>query len=292
MSNTNLPSTNPATGLRRLIDFRPGEGRLVAWAFLYLFAVFSSYYVIRPIRDEMGLAGGVSNLSWLFTGTLVAMMAVNPAFAWLVRRLPRIRFISVAYRFFILNLLVFLVLLRISSGTANVWVGRVFFIWTSVFNLFVVSVFWAFMVDMFTSEQGKRLFGFIAAAAMLGGICGAAITASAVKSVGVPSLLICAAALIEAGVFATRRLGSLGQAAETAPVEQPTLAGDRPIGGRVIAGVTHALTRSLPLADQPVFAAVHDPVNVPLFQAGHHRRPFGYLVQPEQPKGVVTFAYG
>ena len=78
MNNTNVPSANSATGLRRLIDFQPGEGRLVAWAFLYLFAVFSSYYVIRPIRDEMGLAGGVSNLSWLFTGTLVAMMAVNP----------------------------------------------------------------------------------------------------------------------------------------------------------------------------------------------------------------------
>jgi AAA family ATP:ADP antiporter len=241
MNNTNVPSANTATGLRRLIDFRPGEGRLVAWAFLYLFAVFSSYYVIRPIRDEAGLAGGVSNLSWLFTGTLVAMMTVNPAFAVLVRRLPRIRFISIAYRFFILNLLVFLVLFRISSGTANVWVGRAFFIWTSVFNLFVVSVFWAFMVDMFTSEQGKRLFGFIGAAATLGGICGATITASAVKSVGVPSLLICAAVLIELGVFAARRLGRLGQAVETAPVEQPTPAGDRPIGGSVIAGFTHAL---------------------------------------------------
>ena len=241
MKNANVPSANPATGLRRVVDFRPGEGRLVAWAFLYLFAVFSSYYVIRPIRDEMGLAGGVSNLSWLFTGTLVAMMAVNPAFALLVRRLPRIRFISVAYRFFILNLLVFLVLFRISSGTANVWVGRVFFIWTSVFNLFVVSVFWAFTVDMFTSEQGKRLFGFIGAAATLGGICGATITVSAVKSVGVPSLLICAAVLIEAGVFAARRLGRLGQAAETARVEQPTPAGDRPVGGCVIEGFTHAL---------------------------------------------------
>jgi ATP/ADP translocase len=80
MDNTNVPSANAATGLRLLIDFRPGEGRLLAWAFLYLFAVFSSYYVIRPIRDESGLAGGVSNLSWLFTGTLVAMMALNPAF--------------------------------------------------------------------------------------------------------------------------------------------------------------------------------------------------------------------
>src|SRR5262245_34249998 len=99
----------------RLVNLRPGEGRLVAWAFLYLFAVFSSYYVIRPIRDEAGVAGGVSNLSWLFTGTLLSMMAVNPAFSALVRRLPRIRFIAIAYRFFILNLLIFLVLFKTST---------------------------------------------------------------------------------------------------------------------------------------------------------------------------------
>jgi AAA family ATP:ADP antiporter len=231
-----------STATSRLIDVRPGEGKLVAWGFVYLFAVFSSYYVIRPIRDETGIAGGVSNLSWLFTGTLLAMMVVNPAFAALVRRLPRIRFISIAYRFFIFNLLVFLVLFRASIGAANIWVGRAFFIWTSVFNLFVVSVFWAFMVDMFTSEQGKRLFGFIGAAATLGAICGATITVGAVKSVGIPSLLICAALLIEVGVFAARRLGRLVEGVDAAPpVEQPRPSGDAPIGGSVIAGLTHAL---------------------------------------------------
>jgi AAA family ATP:ADP antiporter len=214
----------------------------VAWAFLYLFAIFSSYYMIRPIRDEAGVAGGVSNLSWLFTGTLIAMLAVNPAFAALVRRLPRIRFISIAYRFFILNLLVFVVLFRISSGAANIWVGRVFFIWTSVFNLFVVSVFWALMVDVFTSEQGKRLFGFIAAAATLGGILGAAVTANAVKAVGVPSLLICAALLIEVGVFGARRLSRLVQPVKaSADRDERARNPDEPIGGSIVAGFTHAL---------------------------------------------------
>src|SRR3990167_7789399 len=147
--------------LSRMVSIQPGEGHHVAWAFLYLFSVFSAYYVIRPIRDEAGVAGGIANLSWLFTGTLLAMMAVNPPFAALVARLPRMRFIGLTYRFFMLNLLVFLVLFRTSTGEANVWVGRAFFIWTSVFNLFVVSVFWAFMVDLFTSEQGKRLVGFL-----------------------------------------------------------------------------------------------------------------------------------
>ena len=227
--------------VRQLGDLRPGEGRLVTWAFLYQFAIFSSYYVIRPIRDEAGVAGGVSNLSWLFTGTLLAMMAVNPVFAALVRRLPRTRFITISYRFFILNLLVFLMLFWVSSAAANIWTGRAFFIWTSVFNLFVVSVFWAFMVDIFTSEQGKRLFGLIAAAATLGGIGGSAITAGTVKSVGVPPLLIFAASLLEVGVFAAGRLNRLVPVLQTqTPGEQPKPAGDAPIGGRVLAGFTHA----------------------------------------------------
>src|SRR3954447_16869931 len=127
------PASSAGRFLARVVSIRKDEGALVAWAFLYLFAVFSAYYVIRPIRDEAGIAGGVANLSWLFTGTLLAMMAVNPPFAALVARLPRTRFIGLTYRFFMLNLVIFLVLFRTTSGTANVWVGRAFFIWTSVF---------------------------------------------------------------------------------------------------------------------------------------------------------------
>lgn len=247
-SSTPAPAEAAGGLIRRIVDLRPGEGRLVAWAWLYHFAVFSAYYVIRPIRDEAGVAGGVQNLSWLFTGTLLAMMAVNPAFAALVARLPRSRFIAITYRFFIANLIVFLLLLRSTSGDANVWVGRAFFIWAAVFNLFVVSVFWAFMVDLFTSEQGKRLFGFIAAAATVGGITGAGVTASTVQSVGVPALLLLSAILLELGVFAARRLGALAPAlAERAPRaggagSASSPGGEaQPIGGGVLAGLTHAL---------------------------------------------------
>jgi AAA family ATP:ADP antiporter len=254
-TRSSLPAAQagaPAGGLlARVVNIQPGEGSLVVWAWLYLFAVFTAYYVIRPIRDEAGVAGGVSNLSWLFTGTLLAMMAVNPPFAALVARLPRSRFIGVTYRFFMLNLVIFLVLFRTMSGEANVWVGRAFFIWTSVFNLFVVSVFWAFMVDLFTNEQSKRLFGFIAAAATVGGILGAGVTASTVQSVGVPALLLLSAALLEVGVFASRRLGALTQTLDR-PVARPGderagastgtgAEGQRPIGGGVLAGLTHAL---------------------------------------------------
>ena len=255
------PLASP-TLLSRIVSLRPGEGRHVAWAWLYLFAVFTAYYVIRPIRDEAGVAGGVANLSWLFTGTLLAMMAVNPPFAALVAKLPRSRFIGVTYRFFMLNLLVFLVLFRTITGDGNVWVGRAFFIWTSVFNLFVVSVFWSFMADLFTNEQGKRLFGFIAAAATVGGIVGSFVTASAVESLGVPALLLVAALLLELGVFASRRLGAIRgprdadaaswggvvpqlatPARRDAPHPSPPgAAGEaRAIGGGVLSGVTHAL---------------------------------------------------
>ena len=259
--SSGAPLASP-TLLSRIVSLRPGEGRHVAWAWLYLFAVFTAYYVIRPIRDEAGVAGGVANLSWLFTGTLLAMMAVNPPFAALVAKLPRSRFIGVTYRFFMLNLLVFLVLFRTITGDGNVWVGRAFFIWTSVFNLFVVSVFWSFMADLFTNEQGKRLFGFIAAAATVGGIVGSLVTASAVESLGVPALLLVAALLLELGVFASRRLGAIrgprdADAASwggvvpqlVTPVRRdvphpapPGAAGEaRAIGGGVLSGVTHAL---------------------------------------------------
>jgi AAA family ATP:ADP antiporter len=235
------PDSTAAPGLLgRLVYMRPGEGQTVFWSWLYLFSVFSAYYVIRPIRDEAGVAGGVSNLSWLFTGTLVAMLAVNPAFAALVKALPRLRFISITYRFFMLNLLVFLVLFRTSSGEANIWVGRAFFIWTSVFNLFVVSVFWAFMVDLFTTEQGKRLFGFIAAAATVGGILGSSVTASTVQTIGAPALLLLSISLLELGVFAASRLSRLAPALRTTAAPKDA-SPDQPIGGSVWAGLTNAL---------------------------------------------------
>ncbi|WP_291982140.1 hypothetical protein [Luteitalea sp.] len=239
------PAASPSL-LSRVVSLRPGEGALVAWAWLYLFSVFTAYYVIRPIRDEAGVAGGVENLAWLFSGTLVAMMAVNPPFAALVASLPRKRFIGLTYRFFMLNLAVFLVLFQVATGDANVWVGRAFFIWTSVFNLFVVSVFWSFMADLFTNEQGKRVFGFIAAAATVGGIVGSYVTASAVESLGVPALLLGAALLLELGVFASKRLGAIAPALATpAKGVEPAPAADagtKVIGGGVLSGLTHALS--------------------------------------------------
>ena len=224
--------------LRRFLDVRPAETRALGWSWLYIFSVLSSYYILRPVRDDMGVAGGIENLPWLFTGTLAGMLAVNPPFAALVARLPRVRFIAIAYRFFISNLLVFALLLNAASAEQNIWLGRAFFIWTSIFNLFVVSVFWALMVDVYDSEQSKRLFGFIAAGATLGGIAGSSITASLAKQVSPIYLLLISAALIELAVFGVRRLSKLSQALR----RQPAMRSDETIiGGSVFSGITHAL---------------------------------------------------
>ena len=224
--------------LRRVIDVRPEEARALAWSWLYVFALFLAYYVLRPIRDELGVAGGVRNLPWLFTGTLLAMLAANPLFAYAVRRWPREVFIAVAYRFFMLNLLAFLVLLMVTDEGQRVWVGRAFFIWTSVFNLFVVSIFWSFIVDVFDSEQGKRLFGFLAAGATVGGIAGSALTSGLVAHVGQHWLLLASILLLEVAVFAVRRLSFISDAfSHPAEDSDP----HRPLGGGIFAGMTHTL---------------------------------------------------
>lgn len=198
--------------LRRIVDIRPAEAQALLWAWLYIFCILCSYSVMRPIRDQAGIAGGVGNLQWLFTGTLVGMLVLNLPFAWLVRTMPRSRFIPLTYRFFAANILLFAAAQYLVTGEAAVWVGRVFFIWTSVFNLFVVSVFWALLVDLFTADQGKRLFGMVAAGASVGAIVGSGLTASLAALVPPWSLLVVAAILIEVAVFCVRRLGRLSPA--------------------------------------------------------------------------------
>src|SRR5499427_9119829 len=122
--------------LRRLINVTPAELPALGWCWLYIFSVLASYYVLRPIRDQMGVAGGVDNLPWLFTGTLVVMLILNVPFSALVKLLPRKQFISISYRFFSFSILAFGAALYVASAEQAVWIGRLFFIWISVFNLF------------------------------------------------------------------------------------------------------------------------------------------------------------
>src|SRR5712692_7850781 len=170
--------------LLKVVDVKPNELRALGLGFGFNFLVLASYYVIRPIRDDIGAAGGLENLSWMFTGTLLAMLIANALFSAIVARMSRRRFIPIAYRFFIANLVLFYLLMRTLTAAQNVWVGRAFYVWVSVFNLFIVTVFWAFMTDVFNSDQGKRLFGFISVGGTLGGIVGGGLTASLVHHVG------------------------------------------------------------------------------------------------------------
>jgi ATP:ADP antiporter, AAA family len=227
--------------LQRIVAVRPEEVRAVGWCWLYIFAVLSSYYILRPIRDQMGVAGGVNNLPWLFTGTLAGMVLLNLPFAYLVKKLPRSRFIPLTYRFFALNIVLFAIALRVASPEQEIWVGRIFFIWASVYNLFVVSVFWQLNVDLFSPEQGKRLFGFIAAGATIGAIVGSAVTAGLARYVSPTMLLVGAALLLEVAVFSVGRLGKLSPVLHHRPGDLAAASADeKPVGGSVLAGITHA----------------------------------------------------
>jgi AAA family ATP:ADP antiporter len=228
--------------LQRVVAVRPEEMRAVLWCWLYIFAVLSSYYIMRPIRDQMGVAAGVKNLPWLFTGTLASMLLLNLPFAYLVKKLPRSRFIPLTYRFFAVNILLFAAALYVADARQTIWIGRVFFIWASVYNLFVVSVFWQLNVDLFSPEQGKRLFGFVAAGATIGAIVGAAITAGLARYVSPTLLLIGSAVLLEVAVFGASRLARLSPSLHRLPsAGAGERAQERPVGGSIIAGITHAI---------------------------------------------------
>ena len=188
---------------------RPDEARAVLVSGAYFFFILSAYYVIRPIREEMAVAGGVENIPWLFTCTLAGTLLVHPIFAAAVSRQPRRRFVSRTYRFAMANLVVFFVVMKTVPDAATVWVGRVFFVWVAVFNLFVVSVFWSFMTDIFRERQSRRLFGLVSAGGGLGAITGSAITGFAATSVGPVNLLWFSIVLIECAVYCVKRLDSL-----------------------------------------------------------------------------------
>lgn len=245
MRSESAPRARGALG--RLAGVRPGEGAPLAWSLLLVFSLLAAYYVIRPIRDEMGVLGGVENLQWLFTATLVAMLALNPAFSALVRRLPRERFVPLAYLFFAANLVAFAVAFEAAPAAHEPWLGRVFFVWTSVFNLFVMSLFWALMVDVFDSEQGKRLFGLLAAGATVGAIVGSSSTASLVGTLGTGRLMLASAALLLvacACVPAVSRRSAKAPGPAAGEEGRGARDGHReyaPIGGSAWAGLTHVV---------------------------------------------------
>ena len=218
--------------LKRAVDVERQEIAALVWSFAYFFCLLCAYYILRPVRDEMGIQAGIDQLQWLFTATFVAMLAVVPIFGWLTARLPRRCLLPIVYLFFALNLTAFWAALR--GGVETAAVAKVFFVWVSVFNLFVVSVFWSFMADLYTTEQGKRLYGFIAAGGTSGAIAGPFVTASLATVVGPTNLLLVSASLLVIAVVCIQRLGTWARGHDAT-----RQAGEgEPIGGSIWAGLT------------------------------------------------------
>jgi ATP:ADP antiporter, AAA family len=209
--------------LERAVPATHEERAAALWSFAYFFTLLAGYYVLRPLRDQMGIAGGVKNLPWLFTATFVTLIVAQPLYGALVARLPRAKFIPVVYHFFAANLVLFWLLL--TFDIASVFVARVFFVWVSVFNLFVVAVFWSVMADLFTSEQGKRLFGFIGAGGTAGALLGPVITIGLSVPLGPTNLLIAAIVFLELAVYCSHRLERTGSAQQGAFGEKQRLGG-------------------------------------------------------------------
>ena len=215
----------------RLLKLEPAERTAVLWSFSYFFCLLSAYYILRPVRDAMGIAGGVENLQWLFSATFIAMLLAVPVYGWATRYFSRHRLLPVVYGFFIVNLVLFYALFTLQLAPS--WTARAFFVWLSVFNLFVVSVFWSFMADVFSQAQAKRLFGVIAAGGSAGAIAGPAITALLSVALGTAQLLLISAGLLVVAIVCIHQLvGWVDQNSRDAAGHVH----DAPLGGGILAG--------------------------------------------------------
>ncbi|SKA30999.1 ATP:ADP antiporter, AAA family [Enhydrobacter aerosaccus] len=226
------------TALRRWMGIEPGEAPAVLAGFLMLFTLFTCYFSLRPVRETMGIAGGVNNLQWLFTATFLATLAVSPAFGWLVSRIRRRHIVRWVLGISGATLVTFAACVRAYGEAA--WLARFFFVWLSVFNLVAISLAWSVLVDVFTDAQARRVFSLMAAGASLGGLAGPLIGVFLATRIGNAGLLALAAAmLVPATVCADHlsgRVGTSGTARQADGSERDTM-----IGGSPLAGAIHVL---------------------------------------------------
>jgi AAA family ATP:ADP antiporter len=231
------------------LNVLPAERAALALGFAFHFCVLASYYLVRPLRDALGLEGGVDRLQWLFTATFVVMLLMVPVFGALASRLPAKRFVPLIYRAIAVSMLVFGLL--IGNRVAPVTVGQVFFVWISLYNLFIVSIFWSVLVDRFSSEQGRRLFGCIAAGGTLGTFIGPLLAATMATRLGPLALTLAAALLLELAVRCYRGLLS-----RTRSQAGTRVLDERRLGGSMLAGITLIL-RSPYLLGLVAFMLLH-----------------------------------
>lgn len=215
--------------LRRLVVLQPGEAPALLASFATLLCMFASYTILRPVRDALGITSGLEKIPYLFWGVFIVMLVLQPLYGWLTSRFPRAVFLPWVYGFFIANLLGFYVWFRL--GADRTWIARTYFVWVSVFNLFVVAAFWSLMADLFTREQAGRVFGFIWAGASTGGLIGPFVAHELAVPLGAINLLPISAALLAVSLvlmIAVIRLQRTQAAAVR--VEEPPQA-DAALGG-------------------------------------------------------------
>lgn len=227
-----------------VLGIRHDELQAVAWSFLYFFCVLSSYFMLRSVREAMAIVSGVQTIPWLFTGTFVLMMMATPVFGWIASKYPRRTFLPWIYWFFVANILAFFGVFSYSlaNDLSIAWTSRVFFVWLSVFNLFVVSVFWSFMADIYDKEQSHRLFGVISAGGSAGAILGPILTALLVTRIGFQNILPISAFVLSLGVFCIFKLRNWVQVRHERDNAAKTVESSKPLGGTAWAGLKFVLT--------------------------------------------------
>jgi ATP:ADP antiporter, AAA family len=199
--------------IQRVFNVRRDELGAVLAAAAFFFCVLTALMVLRPAREALGMQRGIETVRWLFMGTAIVTLLVNPVFGWLVSRFRRLRFITVTYLFFALSLVAFHFLLVSAPEAVGIASGMVFYVWFSVFNLFVTMLFWALMADRFSLEQGKRFFPLIAVGGTLGAMFGPWLASLLARPLGTPSLLLVSTA------FLLLAIGIAWRVAQTQPHE-------------------------------------------------------------------------
>jgi AAA family ATP:ADP antiporter len=218
-TQNSLTPASPAPWLRRFVNVEPEEVAALLASFAMFFALLSAYYIVRPVRDEIGVTLGKGSLNQLFTVVFFVMIILVPLFGFVAARFPRRLVLPAIYVFFALNLVGFW--LTMKASPANVWVAGTFFVWGSVFNLFVVSLFWSLMSELWSHEEAKRLYGFISAGGTAGALAGPLLTQTLVTFVAPVNLLLVSAALLTGAMaagLAVRRLkpGTVGNEMDAA----------------------------------------------------------------------------
>jgi AAA family ATP:ADP antiporter len=214
----------------------------VVVAFLYFFSVLAAYYMIRPVREQLLAAVGSTALPIFYSATFLATLSLTPLFGALVARFPRRRFVPIVYLFFIVGMIAFIPAFRMQDAIGPRLLGAVFFVWVSVFNLFVVAVFWSFMADIFDSKQADRLFPIITLGGAIGALAGPALTKAFVHVVDVSGLLVVSSLLLGVAVGCVL---ALSRWARKHPVANDVNRDERIIGGGFLAGAIETLKSPL-----------------------------------------------